>query len=266
MPSWEKYISTGFTFAAFFSNVSHRSTKAYDLTETEVEYRVSCIKHIYDEFVLLQYNVTNNMQQILSNVTVEIEADNPDWFEELAVPIDSLSPSQSGTCFVCIRRPEGMFASGLIHNTLKFRTRDLDADESDSYEDTYHLEEIEVLPVDFIVPGGDQSVSDFRAEWESLGASNEVVKRFSLNVNDLQECVTGVVGGLSMKALSGSDKVAEGSKNHVANLSGVFITGDHILARAGFVIQDPKTPGVTLKVAARAANSQLSQIVPNSIR
>jgi hypothetical protein len=205
------------------------------------------------------------MQQVLSNILVETETDNPEWAEEMAVPLDELNPSESGTCFVCLARPDGAFASGLLHNTLKFNVREVGDDISDAFEDTYHLEEVEILPTDFISPGSDQSVGDFRNEWESLDGDNEVVKRFNLSMKDIQEAVNGIIQVVSMKAVSDSDKVAEGSKSHTVNLSGKFITGDHILARAGFAVQDGK-PGIILKIASRARNSALSQIVPSSIR
>jgi coatomer subunit gamma len=242
-----------------------RSCKLVEVTESEAEYHVTCVKHIYPRHVLLQFNVTNNMQQILSDVMIEIESDNPEWAEEMAVPLDELKPSASGTCFVCLSRPEGAFSSGLLHNTLKFRAREVGEDLEDAFDDTYHLEEVEVLPTDFIKPGVDQQVGDFRNDWEALGSANEVVKRFNLSVKEIQEAANGIIQLSSMKAIADSDKVAEGSKSHTVNLSGVFITGEQILTRAGFAIQDGK-PGIILKIASRSNNSALSSLVPNAIR
>ena len=54
-----------------------------DLTETEAEYVVQVVKHIYPDHVLLQFNITNYMEgQVLQNVVVDIET-NGEWMEEV---------------------------------------------------------------------------------------------------------------------------------------------------------------------------------------
>jgi len=78
-------------------------------------------------------------------------------------------------------------------------------------------------------------VSEFRGEWESLGGDFEIVKRFGLGPNELQKAVDNVVQLLGMRAIADSHKIADDSK-HTANLRGKFITGEMILARAGFMV------------------------------
>jgi coatomer protein complex subunit gamma len=44
-----------------------------------------CVKHIFPNHVVFQFNVTNNMEDtMLSDVTVEMESES--WEEELIVP------------------------------------------------------------------------------------------------------------------------------------------------------------------------------------
>jgi coatomer subunit gamma len=54
-----------------------RSTAPVALTESETEYVVSCIKHIFDNHVVLQFNVTNTIpEQRLLNLRVQASSYN----------------------------------------------------------------------------------------------------------------------------------------------------------------------------------------------
>ena len=47
-----------------------RSTAAVPLTESEVEYVVQCVKHIFDHYVVLDFAVHNTIQdQMLQDVS-----------------------------------------------------------------------------------------------------------------------------------------------------------------------------------------------------
>lgn len=243
----------------------YQSSRLIDVTESEAEYRVTCIKHMFIDHVLLQFNVTNFMDdQILTNIYVETDPNNLGWSEEMVVPIELLNPQDSGICYVCIRRPGDEYVSGLISATLKFNFRELDED-GDGVEDEYHLEDLEILATDYVKPGEDMSVQEFRALWEECGSDNEQVKRFGLSMNNLQSAVDTIIGSLNMRAIMESSRVPEGARSHTANLIGSFVDGEKILARTGF-LQDATTNAITLKVASRASRMNLSQIVPNSIR
>lgn len=54
------------------------SSSPVELTESETEYVVNCVKHVYNRHVILQFNVTNTMEdQLLENISVEVEGDGP---------------------------------------------------------------------------------------------------------------------------------------------------------------------------------------------
>jgi len=54
------------------------SSSPVELTESETEYVVNCVKHVYSRHVILQFNVTNTMEdQLLENISVEVEGDGP---------------------------------------------------------------------------------------------------------------------------------------------------------------------------------------------
>jgi coatomer protein complex subunit gamma len=46
------------------------------VTESETEYKVECVKHIFEEHVLFQFTVSNTVEdQMLENVTMQMEGD-----------------------------------------------------------------------------------------------------------------------------------------------------------------------------------------------
>ncbi len=60
-----------------------------EITESDTDYVVSCIKHVFPQHIVFQFNVTNNMDgHVLENVQVEMEAEKEEWQEEVsAAPI-----------------------------------------------------------------------------------------------------------------------------------------------------------------------------------
>lgn len=242
------------------------SSSIVELTETEAEYRVTCVKHVYHHHIVFQFNVTNHMEdQLLASVSVELEPEHSEWFEEMSVPVEYLAPNESGILFSCMKRPDDEFGGTSISALLKFIVKDPEGDiEDEGIEDEYQLEAIEVLSTDFIRKSEDMDVQQFRKNWEGIGAESEVIKRFGLAMNSLQDALNAVVDLLNMQPIGGSSTVAEGSRSHTVNLAGEFMNGDPIYARAGFLL-DSKT-GVTLKIASRSTSLELSQIVPQAIQ
>lgn len=50
---------------------SYQSSEPVELTESETEYAVNVVKHIFDRHVVFQYNITNTIpEQLLENVMV----------------------------------------------------------------------------------------------------------------------------------------------------------------------------------------------------
>jgi coatomer protein complex subunit gamma len=246
-----------------------KSSEPVDLTESETEYVVTCIKHVYPKHILFQFNITNGMEsQLLENVSVAMEPSDDSWSEEFLIPIASLKPKANDYCFVALQRPSATLASGTISCTLKFTVKDYDAATGDAegkgVEDEYQLEDAEVTEADYMQPGEDIGLVEFRRQWESLGEGKEAVKKYSLGLDTLQGAVDAVVDLLGLRPRENSGKVPADSKSHTVNLSGVFYGNVPVLARAGFLL-DAK-PSVTLKIAVRSPDNSVSKLLTNAIR
>lgn len=52
-----------------------QSSEPVELTEAETEYAVNVVKHIYDNYIVFQYNCTNTIEeQLLENVSSYISS------------------------------------------------------------------------------------------------------------------------------------------------------------------------------------------------
>lgn len=145
-----------------------KSCPPVEVTESETEYVISCIKHIYREHIVFQFNITNNMEdQLLENVTIEMAPENDAWEEEFSIPEATLAYQVGGCAFVCMSRGANSFSSGPIANTMKFTFKEVSEGEvgDASLEDEYQLEDLEVTEADFMTADNSLGLVEFRRQW-----------------------------------------------------------------------------------------------------
>ena len=137
-----------------------KSCAVVELTETETEYVVSCVKHVMAKHVVFHFQLTNTLEEHqLENVRVEMEAEDDAWQEDLSIPEPVLKANTPGTCFVVFHRPDNSFSSGSMTCTLHFTVKEVDEGEVESgpgSQDEYQLEDIEIVEHDFMKPGSGQ--------------------------------------------------------------------------------------------------------------
>ena len=168
-----------------YGPVLSSSTKLVPLTESETEYFVTCVKHIFKEHIVFQFNVTNTLPEtVLEGVSVLMQPAGEGLTEDFIIPIPSLAAAD-GTQMVYVSftrdSPEEYFIGG-FGCTLKFVSKEMDPDtgmpEETGYPDEYHLEEIEVSAGgDYILP----SYCSFNAEWDALAEGTEMEEEFGLS-------------------------------------------------------------------------------------
>lgn len=111
------------------------------LTESETEYVVQCVKHLYAGHLVLQFDCTNTLDdQILENVTVQVE--NSDGYEVVhKVPCPLLKFHASGSTYTALRLlDDPLTVTGTFTNLLKFKVKDCDPSgepDDEGYDDEY---------------------------------------------------------------------------------------------------------------------------------
>lgn len=246
-----------------------RSCKPLPLTEPESEYVVTCVKHILDRHIILQFIVQNTIEdQRLQNVSVSIHTDST-MFEIVGeLPALSIRYGTTANCFTVLEKNEGAtvnFTPTMFNSELKFSAISVDPetgeDDSDEvYEDDYHLEDFEIFIADFVAK---TSVPDFRKAWESIGGANEMLQKFGLSEKTIANAAGAVVECMGMQPCDGTGTIKPGVKQHMFHLSGIFLGGIRILARCQIGISKEGT--IVLKMAIRSERGDVSKIMLESI-
>lgn len=157
-----------------------KSSQVVELTESETEYVVSAVKHIFKEHIVLQYDIKNTMDQtVLENVTMlasPSDDDEPTLEEEFIIPAPALKTNEPGVAYVAFKKMGGehAFPATSFTNVLKFTSKEIDPTtgeaEEGGYEDEYEVENLELTGADFVVPA---FAGSFDHVWEGTGANGE---------------------------------------------------------------------------------------------
>jgi len=157
-----------------------KSSQVVELTESETEYVVSAVKHIFKEHVVLQYDIKNTLDQtVIENVTIVASSsddDEPSLEEEYIIPAPALKTNEPGVAYVAFKKLGGeqAFPNTTFTNVLKFTSKEIDPTtgeaEEGGYEDEYEVENLELTGADFVVPA---FAGSFDHVWEGTGANGE---------------------------------------------------------------------------------------------
>lgn len=104
-----------------------RSSAVVELTESETEYVVRCIKHCYAKHIVLQFDCLNTLSdQLLENVRVQIEP-SEGYVILKEIPCEKLPFNETGTSYVILQFPDDMMTSlSTFGAVLKFIVKDCD--------------------------------------------------------------------------------------------------------------------------------------------
>ncbi|KAM9312945.1 coatomer subunit gamma-2 [Gastrophryne carolinensis] len=238
-----------------------KSSEPVQLTEAETEYFVRCIKHVFADHIVFQFDCTNTLNdQLLEKVIVQMEPS--EGYEVVYyVPAQSLHYNQPSICYTLVKLPEDESAavSCTFSCTLKFVVRDCDPQtgipDAEGYSDEYVLEDLEINLEDHI-----QKVlkPNFGAAWDEVGEAYEKEETFALgSTKTLEEAVSNIIKFLGMQPCERSDKVPENKNSHVLFLSGVYRGGHDVLVRAKLALAD----GVTMQVTVRSTDETPTDII-----
>lgn len=155
-----------------------KSSLVVELTESETEYVVSVIKHIFKEHIVLQYEIKNTLPEtVIADVTVvATPSDEEELEEDFIIPAAKLVTDQPGTVYVSFKKlaGEASFAASTFSNVLKFTTKEIDPTtgepEETGYDDEYEVEALELTGADYVIP---TFAGNFNHIWEQVGATGE---------------------------------------------------------------------------------------------
>ncbi|KAI9312096.1 adaptin N terminal region-domain-containing protein [Dichotomocladium elegans] len=252
-----------------FGTLFKSSQKPLELTESETEYVVHCVKHTFAKHLIFQFNCTNTLNdQLLENVEMIMQPEIEDCglVKVAELPAEKLEYNVPGVIYVAFEREdEGDFPTVSFTNTLKFEVKDCDPTtgepDPEGYEDEYQVEDVEVAISDYIRPS---YLSNFTEEWEGL-SENQVVETFALDKEkapSLKVACSSIIDLLGMQALEDS-ALPKSNSLHTLLLSGTFLGGSKVLARCRMTFAN--ATGVAVELAVRSQDSVISEIVLSAI-
>jgi coatomer protein complex subunit gamma len=252
-------------FASYGPVLNSNATPA-QLTESETEYQVNCVKHIYKEHVVFQFNISNTIPDtVLEQVSVIMQPQSEDagLVEDFIIPLPALTAANSpGIVYVSFTResPE-LYAIASFQCTLKFTSKELDPStgvpEEEGYEDEYQVEEVELSAGgDYIVP----SYASFGSEWEKMKLAPSATETFALSaMESLKAACESIIEVLNMEPLGGSE-VPSSTSVHTLQLSGLVTGGGgKVLVRCRMTFS--RGQGVTLELGVRAETQEVCDLV-----
>lgn len=241
--------------------------KPKSLTESEAEYTVQVIKHMFVNYVVLEFYTTNTVQGVcLENVEVRLTGvDATQWHEMGALAISKLEYNQSASAHVVLKKLAGEELGGALVGqfgaTLHFLMKEEDDDIG--YEDDYPVENVRIAIGDYL-NAKVLNQGQFKSFWESLNAQGvEAVQKLSLSYRSLETAVDGIIAAVNMEACDRTGKVEAGVRGHTLLLSGTFLGGNMVLVKA-LVGMDPNH-GCVLKLMVRAKNQVVCDVVAHAL-
>ncbi|XP_046840338.1 coatomer subunit gamma-2-like [Xenia sp. Carnegie-2017] len=241
------------------------SAKPLELTESETEYVVNCVKHVFNDHIVFQYDCTNTLNdQILENVTVDMEVSEGEYEVVMTIPCPSLPYNTPGITYVLVKIPEDQTeVTCTFSNTMKFVVKDCDPNtgeaDDEGYDDEYVLEDVDVVVADHV-----QKVfkTNFAASWEEIGDSHEMKDTYALSqMKSLEDAVKQIIEYMGMQPCERSDRVPSDKKSHVLLLAGCYRGGHDVLVQTKLAFSD----GVTMQITVRSSEATVSEVVLSAV-
>ena len=255
-----------------------RSSPRVHLTENETEYVVSCVKHIFQSHVVLDFSVRNTIDdQRLEDVTVALEAEGESGLEPSGeIAASSIAYGDVGRCLSVLDRDPDASTDGGIGTfacVLQFRVAVVDPttgeDEGQTFEEEYPLEDVELKTSDYVAG---VAVPDFKGAWASLGSTNEILEKYALQFDSIPAAVDGILRILGMRPCDGTGVVkgsasvpGGGGKPHMLHASGMFLGGGQILVRAQVAEAKNADGSIVLKIAVRSDKPDIPRTIVDCI-
>ncbi|XP_014226956.1 coatomer subunit gamma [Trichogramma pretiosum] len=253
------------------NEILFKSSPVFELTESETEYNVKCIKHCFSDYLILQFDCLNTLpDQLLEDVRVSVETQ--DIYDVVCeIPCKRLPYNEPGSTYTVLKFPEDIHSTVIsLPTTLRFIALDCNPatgmpESEQGYQDEYMLEDLEITLRDQVRGVGSARSLDFQSAWESAASRNfithEQIFALGATVNTLELAINSLVSFLGLDPVDRSDRVKSDANQHTLMLAGVFRGGKELLARAKLAL----TEQVTMQFTVRSADPDVAELIISSV-
>ncbi|KAK8234151.1 adaptin N terminal region-domain-containing protein [Phyllosticta capitalensis] len=237
-----------------------KSSPVIELTEPNTEYVVTAVKHIFMEHIVVQYNITNTLDDhALVDVTVEVTPqDGSDLEEGYVYSVPELRTQQSGAVYVRFKKANGAegFVSDNLTNVLQFTLKEVD--QEDGYQDEYPVEDLTLNVADFVIPA---YAGSFDHVWGQSYA-DEDTQTLQLSLTKIQDAVDQIPAALSLQPLDGTD-IAASKSRHELKLFGKTVMGGKVAADVNIVRLSEGE--FAIKISAKSEEQGVAKLLANCL-
>lgn len=245
-----------------------KSSPVVELTESETEYVVTAIKHVFASAIVLQFDVKNTLPAtVLTDVSIVCVPQDEDaqLEEDFIIPIPRLDTDVPGTAYVAFKRVDdsAVALAASFTNILKFTSKEIDPstgepEEGDGYEDEYQVEDLELTGADFLLPAYAGNFDTVFAEVLASGG-DEASETLQLSaVKSIADATELLVKALGMQPLEGSE-IPVGTSTHVLKVLGKSVKGGRVVGMVRMAYSAKS--GVTVKVVVRSEEDGVAGLV-----
>lgn len=193
-----------------------KSCEPVELSESDTEYLVRCVKHVFARHLLLQFECLNTLcDRILQNVHIVLGLP-PGYYLLAETTCEQLEYGKQENIFLLLEFPKKTQDSAetftivlefvvsncdLVNNTNNFS-----GDFSDSYQDNYHLEDLEIRCRDQFIMH--EVNDDWQTKWDNTSLRQiEVSEIFGLTRNNLTDAAKAICEHLELpkSSIKGKD-------------------------------------------------------------
>ncbi|KAF4819375.1 putative coatomer subunit gamma [Colletotrichum tropicale] len=246
-----------------------KSSPVVELTESEMEYVVTVVKHIFKEHIVFQYEIKNTLQAtVLESVSVVATPSEEEELEEVfIIQAEKLPTDEPGKVYVAFKKVggEGSMPVSSFSNILKFTSKEIDPTtnepEATGYDDEYEVAEFDLAGSDYVVP---TFASNFNHIWEQVGAAGEEAEE-TLQLSSMKsiaEATEQLAKVLSLQPLEGTD-VPVNQTTHTLKLLGKTVGGGRVVANVRMAYSSKS--GVTTKITVRSEEEGVASLVVASV-
>jgi len=241
------------------------TSQPMEITESSAEYHVVLTKHAYANNLVLQFDVTNTLEdQRLNDVYVELDQSNKEMFEVVDVKkSEAVSFNETKSCYIVLAPTEEKYAMGTMGAELRFNIAEIDVATQDvlgEYDDDYKLEDVTISAADYIkkqrIPDG-----EFRMNWGSL--AGELTQGYALSYTSLESAVSNLIKFLNMTPCDHSDTVEADGSTHMIMLTGLFLGRIQTCVMAKIGID--ANMGCLVQVKVRSEEEEAARAILNCI-
>jgi coatomer subunit gamma len=230
------------------------------LTESEAEYTVRAIKHVFGHHTVIEFCVTNTVENVvLANVQVKLSNVDPNSFAEigsLAAPLIGIGEGKSAYTVFARRQ---LAPIGAFPTSLHFMQRE-DGDPV-GFPDDFPIEPLRITKGDYLV-GRPLPAGQFPRAWDALGAI-ERVQKYALSYKTLEATVNGLIQTLNLAPCEGTDRLEAGVQKPTLLLAGNAAGNVPVLAQAILYIHPQR--GCMIQLTSRAGSDEAAEMVQRAL-